>query len=620
MRKISSGDITIQILEPRRLFAAGDPDSTFGTAGVTPVPHSQILAQATQPAIESDDTILLLRSPVTINGQTFPIGVEHYNANGILDTNFGTAGQAGIVFDSTQGRDNEPTGIASLPNDKILVFGTASHTEQTQDQPIFITINYVARLKADGTLDTAFGNNGQMVLSFDFDPRKFAVQSDGKLVAVTNSHTVERFNSDFSTDQSFDLSSILQLINADLDTITIQPGGKILFGGSLSITHTDQTKLLVGRLTTSFTLDPKFGTGGFIAKVLPGTGHSSAVQLIAQSNNKTIVAAKDGDPQIDGVGTTTVVRLNPDGVLDSTFGTGGISAIDFGTPLTIKQINLDSAGRIITSSGDHSLYMARLTTTGQIDPTFGQIVDDGQFTSAPSLQSTNQLVITGSSPFDNSGNLVMFRLDADGAGSPIIGVASQTLSITGTDNIDLIQAIQNNTQLTALRNHLGRLFNISDLNQIDIDAMGGDDLVSMDGVFLNSSISGGAGNDRIAGGVLGDTIFGDAGNDLINGGRGGDSLYGGTGRDKLTGAGGSDHMHGGAGNDILNGQGGNDQLSGDGGNDLLYGGAGFDVLHGNAGNDRLLSIDGERDDLFGDGGHDSATADKIDILISIESS
>jgi Ca2+-binding RTX toxin-like protein len=53
-------------------------------------------------------------------------------------------------------------------------------------------------------------------------------------------------------------------------------------------------------------------------------------------------------------------------------------------------------------------------------------------------------------------------------------------------------------------------------------------------------------------------------------------------------------------------------------NDTLDGGAGNDTLRGGDGNDALFAIDNARDDLFGDAGDDSAEADPIDRLNSIE--
>jgi Ca2+-binding RTX toxin-like protein len=72
---------------------------------------------------------------------------------------------------------------------------------------------------------------------------------------------------------------------------------------------------------------------------------------------------------------------------------------------------------------------------------------------------------------------------------------------------------------------------------------------------VNSSLYGGRGNDRLAGGNFSDDI-----------------LYGGLGNDSLTGQKGDDTIYGGLGNDVLGG------TQSEGGNDLLYGGAGNDTL------------------------------------------
>jgi len=86
-------------------------------------------------------------------------------------------------------------------------------------------------------------------------------------------------------------------------------------------------------------------------------------------------------------------------------------------------------------------------------------------------------------------------------------------------------------------------------------------------------VTGGNGNDALAGG---------AGNDTVSGGNGSDDLVGGNGKDLLFGGNGDDRLSGGSGGDGLYGDRGNDRLDGGAGRDLLKGGQGADRLTGGA--------------------------------------
>lgn len=128
----------------------------------------------------------------------------------------------------------------------------------------------------------------------------------------------------------------------------------------------------------------------------------------------------------------------------------------------------------------------------------------------------------------------------------------------------------------------------------------------------------------------GDNIFADVENiygspldDRMVGSDGPNSLIGNSGNDTIDGIGGHDTLEGNAGNDLLDGSGGNDSLVGGTGNDRLYGGAGLDMMFGEDGDDSFFSDDNAAVDTL-DGGNavngDSATADTVDILTSIEDS
>ena len=139
---------------------------------------------------------------------------------------------------------------------------------------------------------------------------------------------------------------------------------------------------------------------------------------------------------------------------------------------------------------------------------------------------------------------------------------------------------------------------------------GDDQIAGADGA---DSIWAGAGNDTASGGIGDDLLSGEDGNDLLQGedgndtalgGAGNDVLAGGAGTDSLSGEDGDDTAQGGLGNDLLTGGNGNDSLSGEDGNDQLYGGPGEDWLSGGTGTDLLAAGTGA-DTLSGGAGSDT---------------
>ena len=166
------------------------------------------------------------------------------------------------------------------------------------------------------------------------------------------------------------------------------------------------------------------------------------------------------------------------------------------------------------------------------------------------------------------------------------------LSIMGTNAADTINLhhIGNSISIDTV----ATTFNYSQVKQILIDALGGDDRIRLDGESF-------AGQQSI---TAASVIYGRAGNDYIVGGQGADWIFGGDGLDQIWGNAGDDLLDGGLGNDLLVGNAGIDQVFGDLGDDQLWGSEGNDRLVGGEGADRLYGGDGN-DDLDGSRGADA---------------
>jgi uncharacterized delta-60 repeat protein len=138
---------------------------------------------------------------------------------------------------------------------------------------------------------------------------------------------------------------------------------------------------LEDRLTPAGWLDPNFGNGG-VAKIGPLTESSSNI-TVAQPDGKLLVAVFEFRSTPDDVygGKTSIVRLNPDGSVDSSFGTNGKTLLREGRSFP-ADVELSPNGDILVldafalysqSNGNmlpYSSMLRRLTADGKLDARF----------------------------------------------------------------------------------------------------------------------------------------------------------------------------------------------------------------------------------------------------------
>jgi uncharacterized delta-60 repeat protein len=203
-----------------------------------------------------------------------------------------------------------------------------------------------------------------------------------------------------SLDPSFGHGGVATGNAAEVAGIAVQKDGKIVAAGS-----TSGEELWLARYLPDGSLDPSFGDGGEVVTKIGGWGFASAVAL--QPDGKIVVAGGSyqggGDSDHEILEEFTLARYNPNGSLDSSFGTDGItntvipeSSPGDGCFLTwsadASSLAIVSGGDILVgggsalgddclakSGGESWLVLARYTPDGTLDPTFG----DGGITQTP---------------------------------------------------------------------------------------------------------------------------------------------------------------------------------------------------------------------------------------------
>ena len=256
---------------------------------------------------------------------------------------------------------------------------------------------------AAGAVDTCFGTNGTVTTDITADrdySRALALQSDGKIViagisgysatAANADFTVVRYNTDGSLDTTFDgdgivITDIGPGTNDDdyCRGMAIQPDGKIIIGGRSFLSPTTYGLVAV-RYNTDGSLDTTFDSDGKAQFEMPAIVEMYGFAL--QSDGKILVA---GRSFLNGMFTGLIVRFNPNGSLDTSFGSGGSTTASVSG---IFSLALQSDGKIIasgTQGPDPAYAIARLNPNGSPDTTFGT---GGVTTFHPTVNDQNWFV------------------------------------------------------------------------------------------------------------------------------------------------------------------------------------------------------------------------------------
>jgi uncharacterized delta-60 repeat protein len=146
-----------------------------------------------------------------------------------------------------------------------------------------------------------------------------------------------------------------------------QPDGRVLMVTS----DEGATDLTVYRYTAAGDADPTWGTDGVVTLTgaLAAMGLEQNPQVIVEPDADVLVAAGGG-----------MVRLSPEGVPDTTFGSAGTGYVSFalpgGLPAIVAGAALQSDGKVVLTINDNQVgnldaFVQRYTTAGTIDTTFG---------------------------------------------------------------------------------------------------------------------------------------------------------------------------------------------------------------------------------------------------------
>ena len=219
----------------------------------------------------------------------------------------------------------------------------------------------VVRILNTGVVDAGFGTTGAapvVTMAPDFIYSALAIDASRRILVAYGTgggtaFNVLRFSETGIADAGFGTggtATIPALNSYAVIDVMAQPDGKVLV---VSSTGSDPLNPLLGqitlyRLTAAGVLDPTFGTGGVVYTTVPGsTGVDRGTGLGLQPDGKILVAGRSqrSPSEADGV----VVRYLTNGALDPAFGVGGIAVVSFGPALRAqtRRLALQPDGKIV---------------------------------------------------------------------------------------------------------------------------------------------------------------------------------------------------------------------------------------------------------------------------------
>lgn len=248
-------------------------------------------------AVQADGKIVVggTSAPFQKSIQNFLL--VRYLPNGTLDESFGDNGK--VITDLNIANRDIIRSLALQPDDKIVAAGNSNYVGD------FRIANFaLARYNLNGSLDATFGTEGIVITDFsgkDDELRDIALQPDGKIVAVgytfdglSLNMALSRYKTDGTLDESFDRDGKLNIFFEDnysrAESVVLQPDGKIIAGGFINPGNNIPGDFALLRLQPNGNFDSSFGNNGKVSTDLGGD--DNAYNCLLQEDGKIILAGE----------------------------------------------------------------------------------------------------------------------------------------------------------------------------------------------------------------------------------------------------------------------------------------------------------------------------------------
>jgi uncharacterized delta-60 repeat protein len=317
-----------------RMHPNGNLDPTFDGDGIATiiVPNNTLSGSAV--TLQNDGKIIVACKGGEYD-KPYDFCIIRLNTDGSPDQSFGTNG---VSIKDIGGFEDMVTGMVLQKDGGILVAGYS-----------FLAPNHVnpnavlAKFDMKGNLDTSFGDEGKIFASIENGyafGNAISLQKDGKIILGGRASDryfnygtfLFRYLPNGSLDSSFGYQGKVFTINSgqlsDVNSILVQPDGRIIAAGGLRQENLDASALL-RRYNMDGTLDESYGLMGTVKLPL----NNSTASVLQEDVKLLITGMVRKDPFNNDSVDYVLMRYNLYGQLDTTFGHTGIIT----TPISTLQ-------------------------------------------------------------------------------------------------------------------------------------------------------------------------------------------------------------------------------------------------------------------------------------------
>ena len=396
-----------------RLNANGTLDLTFN-----PNISGGTLPQVNALALQPNGKLVVGGRFTTVQPGTTPAARNHvarFNADGSLDTAYNPNPNSIVLALVSQLEASNFTGTprTAVGDGKIVIAGGFTSL-QPSGTGVVTTRNRIARLNANGTVDSEFDPNANNAVA------ALAVQRDGKIILGGSFSTLQppgnensatrnrlaRLNANGTLDSEF-----YPNFGGNVVAIALAPDGDVMVGGQFTSVWGR------GTITTQRPYVARLNPDGSLDTGFTASANSTVAAFAFQPDGKVILGGYFTAIQSRGLATgalrNRLARVGADGTLDTTF------QVDAeGRPL-VSLVQPDGkvviGGSFTTVGGLTRSYLARLNPDGSVDASYAPAAPNGRVLSI-ARQADGKLIIAGTfTLIGTTARSYLARLNTDGS-------------------------------------------------------------------------------------------------------------------------------------------------------------------------------------------------------------
>ena len=419
------------VLDPHLALARfgtdGNPDTTFGIGGILTLTH---MTEPTSLAVQLDDRILV----GSISNVGFQL--NRLNEDGTPDTGFGLNGvvTSSSLSPANEILVQADAKIVTVNSDRLarflpsgapdLAFGTQGITDKLCASPCsyFSSVKVsqwgetlfvmgglyfedgqgggqyqgvgLRHITADGRIDPSFGNNGWFeakISGAGIGLTSFHILPDQRIVIFVPSEyayvpyvgrvssiVAARYWPTGNLDVSFGNNGIVNQTFGDAQSnvvaTSLEPDGNLTLIGIAGPSDNQSSAFIVAQLTANGAFNPAYGNQGLARTAFTrGSNEVLTGKLLILPDHSVIAMAANTDSELVDTRRYHLIRYNPDGHLDESFGRGGVITMTIGGYyFQAHDMALQTNGTIVVAGRSaKTAALVRYLPNGTLDPTFG---------------------------------------------------------------------------------------------------------------------------------------------------------------------------------------------------------------------------------------------------------